>query len=237
MTRIICLANSWKHQERCIAGIDLATGRWVRPVTATADGSVPRAVRLVAGTEPAVLDVLEIPLSASGPDFGFESENRLILRGRWRRVGRVQPGEVRKYLPSERHILHTATPYVTVPFMRALPAHRRATLQLVETATFSVRAGQRRAWGNPVWKGSLTTRAGQRLTANITDPVFVRKLETGYQPGARCLVTVSIGMPWRPPDWEGDEPCWKLIAAVIELDADSSPPVTADDLDLADVPF
>jgi hypothetical protein len=24
-------------------------------------------------------------------------------------------------------------------------------------------------------------------------------------------------MPHRPSDWEGDDPCWKLIAAVIEL--------------------
>ena len=30
--RIICLANSWKIQERCIAGIDIDTGKWVRPV-------------------------------------------------------------------------------------------------------------------------------------------------------------------------------------------------------------
>ncbi|WP_255532405.1 hypothetical protein [Microcoleus sp. LEGE 07076] len=31
------------------------------------------------------------------------------------------------------------------------------------------------------------------------------------------MVTVSLSMPWLPDDWEGDDPCWKLIAGVIEL--------------------
>jgi hypothetical protein len=30
--RILCLANSIREGGRCVAGIDYATGRWVRPV-------------------------------------------------------------------------------------------------------------------------------------------------------------------------------------------------------------
>ena len=30
--QIICLENSWKETERCISGIDINTGKWVRPV-------------------------------------------------------------------------------------------------------------------------------------------------------------------------------------------------------------
>src|SRR5215211_2344269 len=83
MTRIVCLANSWKRSERCVAGIDLGTGRWVRPVTASIDGSVPRHVRAVRKGEPGLLDQIDLPLASTGPDFGFECENRLILPGRW----------------------------------------------------------------------------------------------------------------------------------------------------------
>lgn len=39
MTTIICLANSRKYQNRCIAGLTPA-GRWVRPVSKLPDGSV-----------------------------------------------------------------------------------------------------------------------------------------------------------------------------------------------------
>ncbi|NEO44882.1 MAG: hypothetical protein F6K55_12410, partial [Moorea sp. SIO4A3] len=72
------------------------------------------------------------------------------------------------------------------------------------------------------WEGSLVTDCGQELTATITDPVFVRHLELGYRPQNQCLVTVSLSMPWRPGDWKKDgDPCWKLIAGVIELRSNS----------------
>ena len=51
-TRIICLANSFKHTERCIAGIDLVTGKCVRPVSDLDDGRVPQKIRLIDGKEP-----------------------------------------------------------------------------------------------------------------------------------------------------------------------------------------
>lgn len=106
---------------------------------------------------------------------------------------------------------------MTIPFLQALPFHQRRTLQLVYAVKFSVRiAGQRTEGGNK-WEGSLVTKNGQRLDARITDPVFVERLEAGYRPLHPCLVSVSLSMPWRHNDWEGDDPCWKLIAAVIEL--------------------
>ena len=70
------------------------------------------------------------------------------------------------------------------------------------------------------WKGSIVTQHGQKLTAKITDPVFIKKLESGYRPQKACLVTVSLGMPWRRDNWEGGCRCWKLIAGVVELPED-----------------
>mgnify|MGYP001478841279 CR=1 FL=1 len=46
----------------------------------------------------------------------------------------------------------------------------------------------------------------------------MENLERGYHPDQHCLVTVSLSMPYRPSDWKGEgDPCWKLIAGVIEL--------------------
>lgn len=85
--RIICLANSWKLKERCIAGIDIDTGKWVRPVCDSLypeDGRVPKNICLVDGREPELLDILEIPLADTGNNFDFESENLSVLRGQWK---------------------------------------------------------------------------------------------------------------------------------------------------------
>lgn len=218
-TQVICLANSRKRGDRCIAGIELSTGRWVRPVTNLDDGRIPSYIRLIQGNEPALLDILEIPLSQTGPSFGFTSENRLILPGMWRRVGKVEPSELIKYTYNlDQHVLHNTKKYVLIPFLQSQPVERRQTLQLVHVSEFEVK-NTGRVRGGSSWKGTIVGKGGEYLAdANITDPVFVEKLDAGYRPQTPCFVTVSLSMPWRPSDWEGEDPCWKLIAGVIEAD-------------------
>lgn len=218
LKRIVCLSNSWKLEERCIAGIDLDTGRWVRPVCDglyPKDGKVPKSARLIEGKEPELLDILEIPLGDTGNDFGFECENLSVLPGRWKSLGKADPNELIGYCGNFPHILHNSSKYVNPSWLKALPFQQRRTLQLVQTASLSVTKSPS---GNTGWRGTLQTSNGHTLReAKITDPVFAEKLEAGYQPMGSCLVTVSLSMPWAPHDWEGEEPCWKLIAGVIEV--------------------
>jgi len=63
--QIVCLANSYKHGNRCVAGLDLRTREWVRPVSQLPDGSLePRQYRLDDHTETRLLDVIEIEVEA-----------------------------------------------------------------------------------------------------------------------------------------------------------------------------
>jgi len=217
VTRIICLANSWKRGERCIAGITTFKGQWIRPVSDLPAGQVTKETRQIGGTEPALLDILQIPLAKTGPDYGFESENLSILPGKWQRVGQFVPTYLLKYCSNEEYILHNDLKYVEVPFLQSLPFPQRQTLQLIKAVEFYVRPLKAMYEGSQKWEGTIVTENHQRLTTNITDPVFVRKLDLGYRPRNYCLITVSLSMPWRPENWEGDDPCWKLIAGVIEL--------------------
>jgi hypothetical protein len=217
MTEIICLANSWKHEERCIAGINPQTGRWIRPICLQLDdGRVSKEIRLIDGEEPKLLDIIDIPLENTGNNFGFESENLNIASGKWRRIHAVPATDVIKYCVEMPYILHNLRKYVTVPYLQSLPWEKRHTLQLVYAVEIHIK-GEIRSTGTK-WKASLITQQGQQLTdANITDPEFVKKLDQGYFPINPCLVTVSLSMPHRPPNWEGGDPCWKLIAGIIEL--------------------
>ncbi|MGK7946679.1 MAG: hypothetical protein AB4058_19645 [Microcystaceae cyanobacterium] len=219
MTEIICLANSWKHHERCIAGINPKTGRWIRPICPKYpdDGRVPPDIRLIDGEEPQLLDLLDIPLQKTGNNFGFESENRNIAAGKWRKIKSVSATELIPYCHDDYYILHNTEKYVTVPYLQSLPKEERQTLQLVY-AELTVECKSKGGRNNRKWKGSLITEQGEQLTnITITDPEFVQKLDDGYYPTHPCLVTVSLSMPYRFSDWEGDDPCWKLIAGVIEL--------------------
>jgi hypothetical protein len=217
MSTIICLANSWKNGERCIAGIDIETSEWIRPVCDAQypdDGRVPRSVRLVEGREPELLDILEIPLAETGKDFGFECENRSVLPGQWNYLGKVESADLLKYCLKSQFILHNSWKYVKPSFLQRLPLPNRLTLQLVHAVSFSV---ERKEDG---WRGTIQGANGQSLPgAKITDPVLVKKLEAGCQAQSNCLATVSLGLPWKPASWENEDeaPCWKLIAGVMEL--------------------
>ena len=233
LTSIICLANSWKHGDRCIAGINPETGRWIRPISDLEDGRIPRSMRLLEGKEPQLLDMIQIPLGKTGNDFGFESENLSVLPGRWKKQGQVTAKEILKYSSSEPYILHNYKKFVTVTELARKPFALRKTLQLVHVTEFVVEKKQRET-GTNQYKATIVSRNGQRLNRlGITDPLLVKKLDQGNEPIVPCLVTVSLSMPHRPPNWEGDDPCWKLIAAVMELETNDY-----DDQDeLLDLPF
>lgn len=233
LKRIVCLANSWKLQERCIAGIDIDTGRWIRPVCDLYpnDGRVPRHIRLVEGREAELLDILEIPLAETGKDFGFESENLTILPGKWQLLGKATPADIFKYLRNHPCILHNSIKYVKVSFLQSLPFQQRLTLQLVHVVKFFVQSTES-SQGSKQWKGTIETASGQKLTdVKITDPAFVKKLEAGYQIKGEYLVTVSLSIPWRPDNWEDEAPCWKLIAGVIEIPKSTNQLSTVDIVD------
>jgi hypothetical protein len=220
MVKIICLANSWKLKERCIAGIDIETKKWVRPVCDSLyneDGRIPKNIRLIDGREPALLDILEINLDDTGNDFGSECENRSILSGKWVCSGQIKAVDLIQYYVNFPEILHNSWKYVEPSYLQNLSFQERRTLQLVYVVNFSVEK-KTTSKGNSEWRGTIEVANGQKLSgAKITDPVFIDKLETGHKPENNCLVTVSLGIPWAPPKWEGETPCWKLIAGVIEL--------------------
>ena len=80
--RIVCLANSRKQKERCIAGKELlADGRpggWVRPVSDRGDEAVSSFERQYKDrTEPRVLDVIDVPVLEERPNT-YQSENWLL---------------------------------------------------------------------------------------------------------------------------------------------------------------
>ncbi len=168
LMEIVCLANSRKHGARCIAGIALSTGAWVRPVSDLDDGRVERAMRLVDGREPSLGDVLAIPLAETGPDFGFECENRSILPGKWRLVRVASTEELRALVSGDGPVLHNDEYSVTKEFLVSLPPQKRQTLQLVEAGDVSVFSSGPSANGGRKWKVSFSTVKENRMDRPVS---------------------------------------------------------------------
>ena len=87
------LANSCKHNGRCVAGKELSAnqlGAWVRPTSNHPNGELHAFdQRLVGGGQLALLDVVDVPLSLPAPN-GFQSENHQLAPGTsWVKRGRL----------------------------------------------------------------------------------------------------------------------------------------------------
>ncbi|MBI2435926.1 MAG: hypothetical protein HYV26_23980 [Candidatus Hydrogenedentes bacterium] len=227
--RIVVLANSWKHGDYCLAGIDIETGQWVRPVTELEDGRLPKKRMQLDGYWPKLLDVLDLPLAPDGPDFGFECENRALLPGPWRRVGRVPLEDMHLYVEQPEFVLHNAERHVTLVEMQAKPFVERRTLMLVRVEGLHLHDANTVPFDKPQWRGTFQWGAAT-LVVPITDPVFCDRLNKGHRPTGPCLLTVSLGMPYKSPhDPAGTPPaCWKLIAGVLELGSDDIAERTAE---------
>lgn len=87
---IVCLANSRKLNGRCVAGREwngTKFGAWIRPVSATEKGELYGERYYTDGSDPELLDVIEVPLLNPRPST-YQSENYLVdSRRRWRRTG------------------------------------------------------------------------------------------------------------------------------------------------------
>lgn len=226
LKKIICLANSQKLNERCIAGIDINTGKWIRPICDKLypqDGRIPKNIRLIEGREPKSLDILEIPLADTGNNFGFESENLSVLEGEWKGLGQAKVADLFQYCSYLSYILHNSYKYVNPSYLQRLPFEQRRTIEIVKVQkkNFSINQDEKGKF-----RGSIKTDNDYLLLDNaiITDPEFVKDLENGYSPTSNnFLLTISLSMPYAPhQNWEGEAPCWKLIANVIEFNLPKS---------------
>lgn len=166
----------------------------------------------------ALLDVVELPLDSTGPDYGFECENRTILSGEWIRVRSAGIHEIIPFINFRNPVLHTSQKYTPVSSLQSLPFEKRRSLELVYTDKVDIIRSLREGGGNK-WKASFSTRGGYLLSnITITDPELFDLLDNAIYPEGPCLITMSLSMPHEPEGWTGPrQPCWKLIAGIIEL--------------------
>ena len=216
--RIICLANSRKPYGRCIAGKEFnGTRSWIRPVSDRDDGEVSLEERQYEdGSDPRVLDVIDIPLLKARP-VGCQQENWLLdPEYYWTRVGRFPESDLDRLLdPVERLWIDGASTSngQNDKILRSQERALRSSLRFVrvdglELSVFAPGAGygnrKRRVQGQFQY-------AGESYKLWVTDPAverpYLKKGDGEYDFGP-CFMTISIGEPYKRARY-------KLIAAII----------------------
>ena len=214
MVDMICMANSWRPpQGRCIAGIDLNTGKWIRPVPADG-GSIPERRARANGRKLALLDIIRLDLEPPELDTKYQKENRCIRSWGWEFVRTADVDEVKKYVRNRR-VLHGTSKVVDPDDLAILPPEKWVSLQLVQSDNVLF---ERNLKKRNRWNAVFSTRAlGPRYELSVTDPVATDRLNKGDQIGGNCLLTVSLTEPIALPQYHLPTLCYKLVAGVIEL--------------------
>ena len=208
MVEICCLANSRKLGGRCVAGVHLPTGRWLRPVSRNTNRELePRHYQLpLPWRETQVLDTIHLGLDARCPGC-HHPEDWEMANVRWRLVQRpASVAELRQLrellLPAlyqENLLFGSADDHVPYAVLKAAPAP--ASLALIHPSRISwyieAREEKRR------YRACFTYH-GIYYDIGLTDQVWEQRLEKlspgNYSPGAAGLavgseiwLTVSLG--------------------------------------------
>jgi|WetSurMetagenome_2_1015567.scaffolds.fasta_scaffold217681_2 hypothetical protein len=214
MAKIVCLANSRKHGNRCVAGLHRASRHLLRPVSSLPDGAISIDKQRVGGQDVSLLDIIEIPLEDSGPDYGFQPENRSLRDGPWRRVGRATAAEMVEFCETGAIVLHNNTDRVPWRFLQGLDQTRWKSLQLVraDSVRFYLKTSYR---GNPQVRANFCCGGSGFYDLVVTDMVAHERIRNGGALNHSCILLVSLGGPY--PEDDPDPQCYKLVAGVIEL--------------------
>lgn len=218
---MVCLANSRKLQGRCIAGRELltdTTAGWVRPVSARLHEEVSEYERQYKdGSDPRVLDVIEVPLLEAKPK-DYQQENWLLDDEHyWVKTGSLDWDDLAELIDAPDPLwvnghstFHGLNDQIPLDIARGL-TFSLAFLR-VGSLRLSVFAPQK-AFGNPKRRVQGQFRHGQsEYYLWVTDPDYERRYlaePDGEHELGECYLTVSLSEPY-----EGN--CYKMVAAIIE---------------------
>ena len=222
-TRIICLANSWKAGERCIAGREIVKDRigpWIRPVIGT-KGFVDKASRLYAdGDEPRLGDVIQLSVRKREERFDHQRENWLVNpKTRWRRTQRLSWTDLLALAEGSEPLFASQTE--TSERSRRNDRIASSDAQRLTSSLRLIHVPSMDVCSLPDSVQRFDGRfslGGVSYKLRITDPVF-SKAESYAEYDrtlGECLLTISLGEPYRHRSSQGPEYCYRLIAGVIE---------------------
>ncbi|MBN1909770.1 MAG: hypothetical protein JW818_08525 [Pirellulales bacterium] len=213
MAAIVVLANSKRPDGQCVAGIDVATGRWARLVTRDAD-AVPEERCFLGSHFLSLGDILEVELIHPDKVAKYQCENHIIHNWRWRVEGRMRPDALARYVDDTAPLFFSRGDRVAPSFLETLPPDHWKSLQLVRPRGL-------RFVPDPHDPNRLKVEfqdaAANRYRLKVTDFEAISRARRGCLGNTDdVFLTVSLTKPWTRPGSDRPPWCYKIVAAVID---------------------
>ncbi len=212
LKEMVCLANSYKLQHRCVAGKEVNGFKWIRPVSNRETGELDLGqIRFEDGGIPKLLDVVKFPTSSPRPNY-FQPENILIQESHyWCKTGDFPIERIDELLDFPETLWHNnGGKNDNVPTDIFQKESASASLYFIKPQTFKIHNIERST-------GSIQTRAifaYSRVVYNlvVTDPEakdeFSKLGKGDYSLDKDVYLCISLG-----EEFQGCH--YKLIASVI----------------------
>lgn len=214
---ILCLANSYKHSGRCIAGVCLDDGTWIRLRGEAADGSLNDGESVLDdGSEPRLLDVIEVELHCPLPS-DAHPEDCQIAPVRWRLIQRPAPAaQVQKIIAAADKattILRDYRDRMAAKELQAKPLQSSLVLVCPSEINWWIREQEGKRKNRALFRRHHVT-----YDLAVTDPRWLERLNlmpagiyphTAFtDPAAETWLTISLSEAFY--GWH-----YKLVAAVV----------------------
>lgn len=211
---MLCLANSRKEGDRCVAGLR-SDGTWLRPVSTPQGGALTNTQLMLAevGRPVEPLDVVAVPVERPVP-FSYQPENWLVAAHPWRYLRTVEVADVRELFElaeySESALF--GTPYGALNSLEIPEDGIEDSLALLraEHPTFYLRE----RWGKSPQTRARFEYAGVEYDLSVTSDHDLGTDEAGRRSASNWWFTVSLGDEWF------DQGCfwhYKLIAGALRI--------------------
>lgn len=212
-TKLLCLANSIKYGGRCVAGLDVETGKWIRPVSERKHGELHDR-----HCDPNVLDIFRVKLAEHVPE-PHQPENWLLADGSWQLLEWELTGRSVRLLEKNLHpgpeLFGDCENAIEYGTLEASPVE--SSLALVNPT--AVEFHKPRPDRTP---RVLFELAGEEYDLALTDPEWISRVAGKHQSaerylddGEEALLTISLG-----EKYEKTGACHKLVAAVVPVPAE-----------------
>lgn len=204
---MLCLANSWKSGGRCVAGIRVDDGSWIRPVSETQDGELSAdQCTLDIGRQVKPLDVVRVYVREADPR-PHQPENWRVTDRQWRLRHQLSlrdaKGTLKRALDKHKSgIFGTFTDRVS-----STDGVSSSAIGIKSSLTLVKATAPEFQWGSkPRQKRAVFRHGGAIYDLVMT---FEGAPRVG-QSQSKWYFTISLGEPFHGS-------CYKLIAGAIEV--------------------
>jgi hypothetical protein len=221
--KMLCLANSTKYEERCLAGLRLDTGGWIRPVSDAGGSALVRnQYTTQSGHVPEPLDTVKIKVKQQHPKYN-QPENWIITGEDWELVttelGKKQLLALNTAIQREGPVLFNSE--------RIIPKHKLQELQIGQSLTLlrpdstqfysEIKSGKRKPYTKFKFDGdeynlSITDHNWREAVDENGESALPSSNQVGSD--QEILYTISLAQA------NDHGACFKLVAAVFALDSD-----------------